>query len=114
MRISDWSSDVCSSDLVIVPLLAGGSVDQTARFFASELSKALGQPVVVENMPGADGAIGLGRLAQASPDGYTFAVSANSFQTISPLLSEVRLPYDTTKDFTGSEERRVGKKCVRT
>jgi len=85
---------------LVVPLLAGGSVDQTARFFAAELSKSLGQPVVVENVPGGNGAIGLHRVAQAQPDGYTFAVTANSFQTISPHLSETPLPYDTTRDFT--------------
>ncbi len=84
----------------VVPLLAGGSVDQTARFFATELGKALGQAVVVENLPGANGVIGLARVAQAAPDGYTFVVTANSFQTISPNLSETPLPYDTTRDFT--------------
>lgn len=85
---------------LVVPLLAGGSVDQTARFFAAELTKQLGQNVVVENLPGGSGAIGLHRVAQAQPDGYTFAVTANSFQTISPHLSETPLPYDTIKDFT--------------
>jgi tripartite-type tricarboxylate transporter receptor subunit TctC len=85
---------------LIVPLLAGGSVDQTARFFAMELGKALGQPFVVENVPGGNGVIGLQRVAQAQPDGYTLGVTANSFQTISPHLSETPLPYDTTRDFT--------------
>ncbi len=85
---------------IIVPVLAGGSVDQTARFFATELSKALGQPFVVENKPGANGVIGLRNLAQAQPDGYTLGISANSFQTISPFLSPTPLPYDTVKDFT--------------
>jgi len=85
---------------VIVPLLAGGSVDQTARFFAAELGKGLGQSFVVENVPGGNGTIGLARAAQAAPDGYTLVVSANSFQTISPLLSETPIPYDTVKDFT--------------
>lgn len=85
---------------IIVPLLAGGSVDQTARFFATELGKALGQQFVVENVPGGNGVIGLSRVAQAAPDGYTIGVSANSFQTISPHLSETPLPYDTTRDFT--------------
>ena len=84
----------------IVPLLAGGSVDQVGRFFAVELGKSLGQTVVVENLPGANGAIGIARAAQAAPDGYTFVVSANSFMTISPHLSDVPLTYDTTKDFT--------------
>ncbi|MES2631412.1 MAG: tripartite tricarboxylate transporter substrate binding protein [Pseudomonadota bacterium] len=84
----------------IVPLLAGGSVDQTARFFATELGKTIGQAVVVENVPGGNGAIGLDRVAKSAPDGYTFVVTANSFQTISPHLSETPLPYDTTRDFT--------------
>lgn len=85
---------------VIVPLLAGGSVDQSARFFATELSKALGQPFVIENVPGANGVIGLSKLVHAPADGYTLGLSANSFQTISPHLSETALPYDTIKDFT--------------
>lgn len=84
----------------IVPLLAGGSVDQVARFFATELGKTMGQPFVVENLPGANGSIGLAKVAQAAPDGHTFVVTANSFQTISPHLSETPLPYDTTRDFT--------------
>lgn len=85
---------------VIVPLLPGGSVDQSARFFAVELSKALGEQFVVENVPGGDGTIGLARAARAAPDGHTLVVSANSFQTISPFLSEIPLPYDTVKDFS--------------
>ncbi|MDB5873469.1 MAG: tripartite tricarboxylate transporter substrate binding protein, partial [Ramlibacter sp.] len=85
---------------LIVPLLAGGSVDQTARFFATELGKAFGQPFVVENLPGANGVIGLGKLAQSAPDGYTLGVTANSFHTISPHLTETPLPYDAIKDFT--------------
>ena len=85
---------------LVVPLLAGGSVDQTARFFATELGKSIGQTVVVENLPGGNGAIGLDRVVKAAPDGYTLVVTANSFQTISPHLSEVPLPYDTTRDFT--------------
>jgi len=85
---------------LIVPLAPGGAVDQTGRFFAERLGRALGQSVVVENVPGAVGAIGLQKLARSAPDGYTLAVTANSFQTISPHLAVTPLPYDTIKSFT--------------
>ena len=56
---------------MIVPYAAGGPVDTLARFSAERMRAPLGQPVIVENVTGANGTIGVGRVARASPDGYT-------------------------------------------
>src|SRR5213595_4241028 len=56
---------------LIVPYAAGGSTDQLARIIQKPMSEFLGQPVVVENKPGAGGAIGVDLVAKAAPDGYT-------------------------------------------
>ena len=82
----------------IVPFAAGGPTDQVSRYMASKLSLKIGQPVVIENVVGAGGAIGVEKLAKSSPDGYTIATSANTLQGIAPHLS--KLPYDTVKSFT--------------
>ena len=82
----------------IVPFAAGGPTDQVSRYMASKLSLALGQSVVIENVVGAGGAIGMDKLAKSPPDGYTIATSANTLQGIAPHLS--KLPYDTVKSFT--------------
>jgi tripartite-type tricarboxylate transporter receptor subunit TctC len=56
---------------MIVPLAAGSSLDVVGRLVAERMGTALGQPIIVENVPGADGSIGVGRVARARPDGYT-------------------------------------------
>jgi tripartite-type tricarboxylate transporter receptor subunit TctC len=84
----------------IVPFAAGGATDVFSRLAAEQLSTALGQPVVVENLTGAAGAVGLERLAKAAPDGYTLGTNPNSLQTMMPYVSESPLPYDTMKSFT--------------
>src|SRR5262245_61342624 len=84
---------------VIVPLAAGGNVDIVARTVAERISKTLGQPVVVENRPGASSLVGTQAVARSAPDGYTLLAVANTFATV-PL--SVRDPgYDPLKDFTG-------------
>ncbi|MDB5874536.1 MAG: tripartite tricarboxylate transporter substrate binding protein [Ramlibacter sp.] len=82
----------------IVPFSAGGPTDALARQVAKQLQTALGQPVVVENILGAAGQIGLDRLSKSPADGYTIGISANTIQTIAPHLG--KLPYDTIKGFT--------------
>jgi tripartite-type tricarboxylate transporter receptor subunit TctC len=59
---------------MIVPFLAGGTTDTVGRILADHMRGSLGQPVIIENVPGANGSIGVGRLARASGDGYTFGI----------------------------------------
>ena len=84
----------------IVPFPAGGATDIVSRVAAQQLSQALGQTVMVENVAGASGAVGMDRLAKSSPDGYTIGTSANSVIAVMPYQSESPLPYDTIKSFT--------------
>ena len=71
---------------VVVGFPAGSVTDTVARVMAEQLTKAFGQPVVVENKPGANGAIGVGEVARAAPDGYTLLVTNSSSITINPQL----------------------------
>jgi tripartite-type tricarboxylate transporter receptor subunit TctC len=83
---------------MIVPFPAGGGTDLVARAAASKLSDALGQPVVVENRPGAGGTIGASAVANAAPDGYTIGVATSSTHPAAlALLKDV--PYDPVKSF---------------
>jgi len=82
---------------VIVPLAAGGPTDVFARLMAQRLSDATGKQFYVENIPGAGGNIGIGRAAQAAPDGYTMLVVASSY-VVNPSLYPT-VPYDPVKDF---------------
>ena len=82
---------------LIVPDSAGGSPDVMARLIANELTKQMGQQVVVDNRPGASGIIGFEALAKAPADGYTFGFSTFSFITNPSLYAT--LPYDPVKDF---------------
>lgn len=83
---------------IIVPYTPGGASDVTARLLAQKLQIAWGQPVVVENKPGATGIIGTEIVAKAAPDGYTLGLVASS-QAIN-AVTRSKLPYDTMKDFT--------------
>ena len=82
---------------IIVPFAAGGPTDTVARGVAAGMEKALGQPVVVENKPGAGGTLGANDVAKASPDGYKLLVWHIGMST-SPALYR-RLPFDPLKDF---------------
>lgn len=82
---------------LIVPSAAGGAADIHGRVIASELSKYMGQQVVVENRPGASGIIDFEATAKAAPDGYTLGYATFPFIT-NPLVFS-KLPYDTAKDF---------------
>jgi tripartite-type tricarboxylate transporter receptor subunit TctC len=83
----------------IVGFPPGGSADPTARIIGAALSEQLGQPVVVENRPGADSAIGAQYVAQQAPDGYTLFFGSNSAMTAAVALKKAPL-YDPLKDFT--------------
>ena len=82
---------------LIVPFGPGGAVDVLARLVGSKVADALGQPVVVENRPGAGGTLGADAVAKAAPDGYTILQNTNG-AAIAPALYK-SLPYDTLKDF---------------
>ena len=77
----------------------GGSTDTVARILAQPLSAALGQPVLVENRPGADGAIAGDFVARSEPDGHTFFLASNTPMMQVPLLKK-NPPYDPVKSFT--------------
>jgi tripartite-type tricarboxylate transporter receptor subunit TctC len=83
---------------LIVPYAAGGPVDVSARILAAKLQEALGQPVVVENKPGAGGNLGADFVAKSAPDGYTLVMGAIATHAINPSLMGT-VPYDPIKDF---------------
>lgn len=84
---------------LIVPFAAGGNVDTVARLAAGELTRRLGQTVVVENAPGAGGTIGTERAARANPDGHTLLIGVESPFTISPFVTPAAVRYDPLRDF---------------
>jgi tripartite-type tricarboxylate transporter receptor subunit TctC len=82
---------------LIVPFPGGSSSDAVARAIADRLGPRLGQPVVIENRPGASGNIGADAVVKAEPDGYTFGLFSTSTATVAPHLSK-NLTYDPRKD----------------
>jgi tripartite-type tricarboxylate transporter receptor subunit TctC len=84
---------------VVVPFTPGSATDIMARTVSEKLSAQLGQPVVVENRPGAGGTIGVGAVAKSDPDGYTILVHSSSY-TVTPSTYP-NLPFDTLRDLTG-------------
>lgn len=82
---------------LVVPYAAGGSTDVISRTLGQKLSEMWGQPVVIDNRPGASTIIGTDIVAKSAPDGYTLLVTTASF-TIVPSLFD-KLPYDSAKDF---------------
>jgi tripartite-type tricarboxylate transporter receptor subunit TctC len=82
---------------IIVSSGAGGAADIMARLVAEQLSPALGQPVVVENRPGAGGNTGAIAVARANPDGYTLLMSGSPTHSVAPHLFK-NLPYDPMRD----------------
>jgi tripartite-type tricarboxylate transporter receptor subunit TctC len=83
---------------MIVPSAAGGAVDVSVRRVAEKVSRTLGQPVLVENRPGAGGSIGANVAARAKPDGYTIFVGAINSLCLTPLLYQ-DLAYSPIRDF---------------
>ena len=82
---------------LVVPFAAGGNADVQGRIIATYTQQVLRQPIVIENRPGAGGAIGAEAVARSAADGYTLLVGSNGPMTTNPVLQNV--PYDTFRDF---------------
>jgi tripartite-type tricarboxylate transporter receptor subunit TctC len=82
--------------IMIVPLAIGGSTDVIARIMAEGMRASLGQPVIVENVTGAGGSIGIGRVVRAAPDGYTIGIGQWGTNMANGAI--YRLPYDLVQD----------------
>jgi tripartite-type tricarboxylate transporter receptor subunit TctC len=83
---------------IIVPSGAGGPQDVIARILAEHMGSSLGQAIIIENVAGANGALGIGRVARAKPDGYTLAFSVSSATHVFNAATYA-LPYDVVNDF---------------
>jgi tripartite-type tricarboxylate transporter receptor subunit TctC len=83
--------------MLVVPLPAGFTFDLTARLLAEHMRASLGQPVIVENVTGASGSIGVGRVARAAPDGYVLCFGGLNTHVLNAAV--LTLPYDVVTDF---------------
>src|SRR3954453_24161387 len=81
----------------IVPASAGGPTDTIGRIVMQRAQQLLGQSIIIENVGGASGTIGTGRLARAEPDGYTIGIGGPNHYVVNASI--YTLPYDTLKDF---------------
>jgi tripartite-type tricarboxylate transporter receptor subunit TctC len=82
---------------LVVPFPAGGPTDTIGRIMAESLQSSLGQPVIVENLPGATGSIGVGKVARSEPDGYTLILGTVATHVFNGAA--YKLKYDVAKDF---------------
>lgn len=81
---------------MIVPFAPGGANDIVSRLLQVPLEKALGQPIIIENKPGASGVLGTDLVAKSPPDGHTLSVALAS-HSVNPAVNP-KMPYDTEKD----------------
>src|SRR3954470_2294617 len=84
----------------VVPFAPGGPTDTFSRALTARLSEQMGQPVIVENVPGAGASIGMDRVAKAAPDGYMIGLATTGTHAINPALYGPRLTYNALKDFS--------------
>ena len=98
LPLASWAQDSWPAKplRVVVPFPPGGTTDLVTRLVATEIARALGQPVVVENKPGAGTVIGVDFIAKSAPDGYAYVTVANSFTANVTLIK--KLPYDSLRD----------------
>src|SRR5438128_4988393 len=92
-----WAQYPSHAIRLIVPFPPAGATDIVGRIVAQKLSERLGQPMVVENRPGAGGSLGSELAAKSAPDGYTLLIATSSTHSIGPSLQ--KLPYDPIRDF---------------
>src|SRR6478752_1740217 len=83
---------------IVVPFAAGGATDVTVRLIAQKLTEEWGATVIIENKPGATGAIAAEYVAKAKPDGYTLLMGTGSVNSVFPAVKK-NLPFDTLRDF---------------
>src|SRR6266568_3599216 len=83
---------------VVVPFPAGGASDVVARIVTNQMSKILGQSIIIENVSGAGGTVGSARVAAAAPDGYTLLAAAMGSHVAAPVLTP-NVKYDALADF---------------
>ena len=99
-----WTSPVSAQNYpthpitLVVPFPAGGATDAIARILIDPMSQQLGQQIVIENVGGAGGLIGAGRVARAAPDGYTLMIGTDAMMTSNVHLFK-SMPFDPVKDF---------------
>lgn len=99
LATAGWAQSFPGKPLkIIVPFGAGGVADLTARTVGQKLSQTLGQPVVIENKPGAGGIGAADTVAKSAPDGHTLLLMSNASAVTATLFNS--LPYDTVRDFT--------------
>ncbi len=94
--VADWAPS--RPVHIVVPFAPGGQPDVVARALAGPLSRALGQPVVIENRPGAGGNVAADAVARSAPDGHTLLLGTNGPLAVSPALAK-GLAYDVARDF---------------
>lgn len=95
-----WGQGFPNSPIrIVVPAAAAGFTDVLARFVSQALSANIGQAVIVENKPGANGIIGVEYVAKSPPNGYTLLLGYTATMAINPALFGNKLPYDPVKDF---------------
>lgn len=82
---------------MVAPFPAGGAADVIARIMVERMRGPLGQPIIIENIGGADGSIGVGRTARAQPDGYTICLGIDATFVLNGAFYS--LPYDVLNDF---------------
>lgn len=100
LPVAAWAQDDGAPPIrLIVPFPAAGATDLFARTLSQKMGEKLGTTIVVDNKPGAGGAIGSDLAAKAAPDGRTLLLATTSTHSVGPAI-QLRLPYDTVRDFT--------------
>lgn len=99
LAAESWAQDYPNRPVrIVVASVAGSAPDVLARVIAEKLGTALGQPVIVDNKPGAGGVVGIDAVAKAAPDGYTLAIGHDGTMAINTIVYK-SLPYDPATDF---------------